>query len=115
MSRVNNVPNQWSNVKTLDDLKRFVSIGFESILSQFNGKVDFGDNVRTFGPVTAALTSAAATRVPHSLGRVPMGYFVVNKDAPCDVYQPNSDVYIWTPTQIYVQGDATANVSLLLF
>ena len=49
--------------------------------------------------------------VAHGLGRVPLGFLVINKDQACDIYDGGN----WTAEHIYlVSTKATANVRLLI-
>lgn len=52
-------------------------------------------------------------RVPHGLGRLPIGYFVVRKDRACDIYDGSDNT--WGVEYLYVKSDeADAVVRLLI-
>jgi len=85
-------------------------------IDEFNGKLDFGDNIRSFGPVTAEFSNTLPTKINHGLGRTPIGYFVVGLDAAAIVFNPDRTSFPWTDTQIFLQSD-TASISarILIF
>lgn len=61
--------------------------------------------------VTATLPSATNTEIPHSLGRVPNGFIVLDKTAAADIYRVS-----WTSTVITLRSTAlVTGVKILLF
>ena len=48
--------------------------------------------------------------VPHSLGRVPQGFIVVDKNAASDIYRTQ-----WNASSIVLRASAIANVRIMLF
>lgn len=110
MARVNNISTLIQGVNSIEGLRRFVANALDSILTQFNGKLDFGDNVRTFGPVSIEFTGTLPTKVNHGLGRTPIGYFIVGLDAAAIIYNPDRTSFPWTDTQIFLQSN-TANIT----
>ncbi len=115
MARVNNISTAVQNVKTLEDLRRYVASALDAIVAQFNGKLDFGDNIRSFGPVSILVNSAAPTKVIHGLGRVPQGYIATSMDIVNVLTTPDKTLYPWTSTQLFVQGLADGTVEILIF
>lgn len=116
MARVNSVSTLIQGLKSVPELSRFVASALDAILTQFNGKIDFGDNVRTFGPVTVVFSNTSPTKINHELGRTPVGYFVTSTDQVVSVYTPNKTSFPWTDTQIFIQSNtAGASVDVLIF
>lgn len=111
MARVNNISTLVQSIKQIPELARFVASALDSILTQFNGKIDFGDNIRTFGPVTVEFSNTLPTKINHGLGRTPVGYFVTSTDQPMSVYTPNLVSFPWTDSQLFVQTDVSGGVA----
>lgn len=107
MARVNNIQTDLQNVKDVPTLARFVGSALASLLAQFNGKVDVGDNIRASGPFTIGFLSAnTAIKIPHSLARPPIGYWVMQQDAVGSIYSPNQVTFPWNDSQIYLAASA---------
>lgn len=104
--------DRMQSVETIEELRRFVSRSLEAITGQFNGRVDFGDNVRS-STVTVLLRNEP-TSVPHSLGRVPQGYIVIGQNAVGTVFRPSSALFPWTETQLFLQSSTVAEYTLLI-
>jgi hypothetical protein len=58
----------------------------------------------------AFIASATDTTVPHSLGRTPQGFIVVDKNVASDVYRTS-----WTSSNLVLRASAISNVRLMLF
>lgn len=115
MARVNNVQYDLQNVTQTQVLARFVGAAFNSILLQLNGKLDFGDNIRCSGPLTVGFTTSSdPVKIPHSLGRQPLGYLVIQQDAAASIYSPNQNMYPWNATQIYLSASAAVNAQIFV-
>lgn len=115
MGRINNISTAVQSVQTLEDLRRYVAAALEAIVIQINGKLTFGQNVQTFGPVTASFDSITPTKIIHGLGRVPQGYIVTSVDSINILTKPDVTLYPWTSTQIFLTGFAPGNADVLLF
>lgn len=116
MGRVNNISTLIQGVETIADLRRFLANAMDSILTQLNGKLDFGDNIRTFGPTNVLFSTTLPTKINHGLGRTPIGYFVTSLDAAAIIYVPNQTSFPWTDTQVFLQSNtANLNAAILLF
>lgn len=72
------------------------------------GRLDAVYATISFGSSASAVQTASAT---HALGRVPIGFEVVNRDGPMQIYSNTASA--WTNTGVYfgaiVWGAATAN------
>ena len=102
----------FGNLKTWDELKRFVTTWAGEITGAVNGGLEFGPNIRC--KIITANFSAANTENTfiHNLGRIPTGYIVVKQSAATSVYDggtPN------TSTAIFLKASAVANTTLLVF
>jgi hypothetical protein len=109
MGRINNISTLVQGLKTAPELARFIAGALDSILTQINGKLTFGDNIQSFGPVSVTFSTTLPTKVVHGLGRTPLGYLVTGLDAAAIIYVPNQTSFPWTGEQIYLQSN-TANV-----
>lgn len=110
MGRINNISTLIQGIKTAPEVARFVAGALDSLLTQINGKLTFGDNIQSFGPVSVTFLNTLPMKVGHGLGRTPAGYFVTGLDAAAIIYVPNQTSFPWTSEQIYLQSD-TANVT----
>ncbi len=102
-----------SNTEGLEDLKRYVSIQIDDILSEINGRLTFADNLRT-RVLNIAFKSADALEVPHSLGAVPNGYILIGSDLPVQL----SDGGASTTTSIILKATGTTypiNARVMIF
>ncbi len=115
MARINNVSTLLQGINGVPELSRFIASALDAILTQFNGKIDFGDNIRTFGPVSVTFSNTLPMKINHGLGRTPVGYFVTTRDSVINVYTPNQTSFPWTDTQIYLQVDVAGNASVMVF
>lgn len=116
MARITNISTLIQGIKTIDDLRRFVASALDSILTQLNGKLDFGDNIRTFGPVTVTFSNTLPMKINHGLGRTPIGFFVTYLDRAAIIYVPNQTSFPWTDTQVFLQSNtASAVANIMVF
>lgn len=101
-----------SQIETLTDFKRFVSIITSSIQSVINGNLSLGDNM-SLQFITVEF-NASGTQVvsSHGLKRVPAGYIAVGMSAPCIVYDGSTTN---TTDQIYLKANAASIVRLLIY
>lgn len=114
MAKVNHIKTDLQNVATLEDLRRYTALALNGILAQFNGKIDFGDNVRTSGPIAISFVTPNATvSVNHTLGRTPIGYFVSGQDAAGSVLLANQAS--WTANTVFLTASAAMNAQVMLF
>jgi hypothetical protein len=99
-------------VKTLDRMYRI----FRGNVSYGNlNHSDEGRNIDGW-PVVGVITPGAINTefaVTHGLGRIPVGFHVVNKNKSVDIYQSTTP---WTKTTIYLKASViTATVTLFIF
>lgn len=65
---------------------------YELIARVVNGNISFGDGTTpdningVFANVTAPAAPNTDFTITHNLGRVPVGYWIIQKDRACDVY-----------------------------
>lgn len=100
------------DVDSLEDLRRFTSKSFEALVTQFNGKTDFKDNIRADGPILVSFTSTNPKNITHGLGRTPVGIILLGQSAAGSVITPSKTVYLWSETQIFLQVSAPMNISI---
>lgn len=115
MGRLNNLSTNLSNT---DDagLRQFLSNALSQIIAVINGKLDFSDNVRTDGPISVTFVDTAVpVRIPHGLGRTPIGFWTSSIGAANIVYVPNKTSFPWTANQIYLQCNGILTAQVMIF
>lgn len=104
------------NIKTIQDLTRFLSNAFRDIQQAVNGNITFSENFRgTFVSVnfTAANTNTFLT---HGLGYTPSGYIVTTASAAMSVYDGNQTAAPFDSTQVFfLRSSAIGTVTIFLF
>jgi hypothetical protein len=94
----------------------FDSAGNPSTFQQDNTDetmIRVGANSNPFGLNNFWAASGTDTVITHALGRVPIGYYIIKKDRPCDVY---TGAGAWTAQSIVLRiTDDTADTVLAIF
>jgi len=99
------------NIKSLDDLKRFVSIFCGQVQDAFSGKISVTDNIRAqIISVTFAIGATTYT-IPHTLGAVPVGYVLIGANSPLSLYDGVSQN---TKDLIFLQSSATGIAKVMV-
>lgn len=101
-----------SNLSTVEQLTRFVSIAFQEIVSVVNGNLDFGENIRSQQLDVIFDIANSEVSISHTLGRVPNGAFLVKSDVSTNIYNGTSDN---TSSTIYLRSSAVANTTVVVF
>lgn len=100
-----------SNVASWQDLRRYVDIALNRIVSEFNGNINFVDNIAASGPLFASFTaSAVPVTITHSLGKVPTGFLLVSTDAPISVYAYNGPVVAFLQKSVTLAANGAGNI-----
>ena len=108
-----------SNVKTIEDLTRFVSNSLEKVQSTLNGNVDLLENGAndhinfTFPTIPVGATLTADVGVRHSLGRIPRGYTKTSSSNTILSLQNGATAN--TATTLYLRAGSTGTVTVLVF
>lgn len=105
------VPLSVSNIKSWEELRKYVSITLDQIVTAINGQIEFIDNCAT-SQVSVVIPASGEIGVPHTLGRVPNGYLVAKSSAGIIVFDGTTAN---TSSNLYVQGTGAANVVLLVY
>lgn len=104
MAKLTVIPDV-SQVKGLEELKKFTAMNFKTIVNEINGRLNFVQNVEAAGPYEVEfLNGTDVVNVKHSLGRVPAGFLVISLDSGIVVFKPATSV--WTSLQIQLQATA---------
>jgi hypothetical protein len=114
MGRINNISTLIQGLKTVPDLSRFIASALDSILTQLNGKLTFGENIQSFGPVSVTFTDTQPLKIAHGLGRTPSGVVITGMDRAAILFYPNKTTFPWTDTQIFLQSDTASLVADIL-
>lgn len=95
-----------------DNFGRFVSQLLTSITSVINGELDFTDNIKCSIVQATFVVVDTDVGITHTLGRTPVGYFVIGALAATNIYdglQPKTDQLI------YLRSSVVTTVRLLVF
>jgi hypothetical protein len=97
-----------SNVESLEDLRRFVSIALKDIAAQINGSLTIENlSIRV---VPVSLTSGATTTVPHGLGRAPVIWISGSIEENAVIYQASpADI-----SNLYLTASASVDAKILV-
>lgn len=78
--------------KSLQNFVQMIKTIYQNYSQAFNGQIGFGDGTNldningSWINVTAPVAPNTDFTVTHNLGRVPSGYWIMEKDRACDVY-----------------------------
>lgn len=112
MGRITYLPGM-NYIKDADRLADLISGLMGQLTSEFNGAIDFVQNIRASGLHLMTFPDAS-TVVPltHSLRKIPKGTIIIKQDAAASVYAPTGAPYVWTDGQIYLQSSAAVHIAL---
>ena len=66
-----------------------------------------------FQVYTTNLNANTEDNVTHTLGRIPIGFIIINKDKACDIYKSTT---AWSTTNIYLKCTAASSaVTIIIF
>lgn len=113
MARIR-LPSVFSNLDNTNFM-RFVSAFLTGLLAEFNGRIDFVENIRASGPISVTFpNSSTVVSVSHALGIVPKGYLVINPNSAQTIYTPIGNQYTWTDTQIFLKASGALVASIYI-
>lgn len=98
------MPQQFSTVATEDETLNRVQQNIRLAVDPLSRDLMLNRSL-----VSAQVTTSTVT-VLHNLGRQPIGWFLVDKDADARVWRT-----AWTSTTITLDSSATVNVKIILF
>lgn len=105
-------PLTTSNIKTIEDLVKYSSITFSSIIDAINGNLALSDNIRLEIQNVTFTQANVDTVVRHGLGYSPNGYIVVGNSSNVTIYdglRPS------TNDALYLRATGSTNAKILLF
>lgn len=106
-------PPRFENLKTIEDLARFLGKFVFELGNIINGGIDIDPKNLNMQFLAVKFVAAnTEQKVPHTLNRIPTGYLVVRASAACSIYD---GVSANSSTGIYLKSDALATVTLILF
>lgn len=102
-----------SNLETIDDLSRFVSVVFDELYNQINGKLQITQNIQ-FVTVNASFPAANTQYAfAHDLGVVPTYYIAVTNPTGGVVYAGTTP---FTLNNIYLKNTViTSSMTIWIF
>lgn len=101
-----------SNVEAIADIKKFVSIFQDQVITAINGNISFSDNV--FAKLVN-FTFPGANKtigVAHGLGNLPAGYFLVGSNAALSLFDGDQKNTIDT---LFLQSNAAGVARVMVF
>lgn len=99
-------------VDSIDDIKRFISQTVAQIITIVNGRITFADNFDGKAiPVTFSALGVD-TAVVHNLGRLSIGYFIINASAPMSIYNGSQAS---TESITYLKSNNPGSATILVF
>ena len=104
--------NEFSNLKELQDVTRFLSKYAAELNAIVNGRLEFGVNLWTYLVSWDFQAANTSYPVPHQLGRMPQGYIQVQSSAATSLFDGTGTN---TSGLIYLKSSAVAQVSFLVF
>lgn len=99
------------NIKTLEDIVRFVAIFAKDIVDNINGRLEFDTNLKSDTVEVTFSTANAEKEISHGLGKVPTGYLVKRASAACSIYDGDTKN---SATKIYLKSSAAATVRIIV-
>ncbi len=105
-------PQSVSQAADFESLKRFVAQTLEAIISEVNGRLNFGDNIQGAFNTFVFPGPGVEVGADHGIGKVPAGYLVVSATGPMSVYDgstANSDV------KIFLRSSAAGTAKVFVF
>lgn len=109
----------------LNEQIRTLDLNMSNLFSALQGRIRFGDgsdgepgeNISgEFQQFTTSATPNAENTIAHTLGAIPLGYFILWQDKAGSLYQGPTTGTSWTSINIYLKCDVasvTFNVFLL--
>lgn len=101
----------FSTIKDIKELVRFLGITFSYLTDIFNGKLEFDLNIWT-STVEVSFLTGNEVQVQHSLGRMPKGYYLAKSNVSTNIFDgvtPNTEQYI------YLRSSAAAITKVVIF
>lgn len=101
-----------SNLKTLEELTRWVSQTLSAIIDLVNGRISMVDNMDVFEATVTFTAANAEVKVPHTLTRVPTRYEISSLTAAMSIYTGTTP---FTESNIYLKSSATGVATVLIY
>lgn len=99
------------NLKSLEDIIRYVAIFAKDIVQTVNGRLEFDQNMKS-DTVDVTFDSAnTEVEISHDLGKVPSGYLVAKASAACAIYDGDRRN---TATKIYLKSSDVSTVRIIV-
>lgn len=111
MSRIK-VPQDLANLESFEQFRRYASQSISQIVNIVNGSLSFGDNVNVSVVSVEFVNANQEVKVPHGLGRAPLGWFVSRPSVAMQVYVGVSDD---TAFEVYVRSSVVGTCTLVVF
>lgn len=92
------------SVKSLEDLRRFVTQSLTNVTQILSNGVGFQDNINC--QIVDVRLGLSETAISHSLGVIPIGYIVLKAYSTAGSY-PVVGSTAWTTEKIYLQTDSS--------
>lgn len=104
--------NDFTNLETLEDVKRYASIAVGQIKDALNGLLTFQDNFQSQIVSVSFASVNTDVQISHSLGRVPTGYLHIRSTAAMVLYDGASAN---TDALLYIRSNGVGTATVLIF
>ena len=102
-----------SNIRSVSEFMRFASTLMTKLTTEFNGQIDFVENIRAAGPYEIEFPDSSTVKtIEHNLGRLPDGFLVIDRDASAVIYRPSDARYEFTDKKIFLKASAAATATI---
>lgn len=102
-----------TNVKDLPGLVRFLGQFFRELQPVINGRIEFGDNIRSEQVTTFFPVLNVDKVIEHKLSKLNVNFLVANKGVSCDIYRGSDSN---STSQINLRSTVSGvTVTLILF
>ena len=100
-----------SNVKTWEELRRYVSQDISAISEVVNGQLDF-DNLKTSTVGVTFETADTDTKIAHGLNRVPTSYILIKSSVAMSLYDGVTES---NDKELFLRSSAAGTARVIIF
>ena len=100
-----------SNVRTWEELRKYVSQDLSGIADILNGGIDF-TNFRAQTVIVDFTAANTNTKINHKLNKIPSGYLMAKISANMVIYDGAGDS---TDQDIYLKSSAIGTATVIIF
>lgn len=98
-------------IKTLPDLIKYLTPGLFNFSQAMTGNITYSDNIRSNIKKSVVFIGGVELSIDHTLGTVPLGFNVVNKNTFADIKTGSSPS---TETRINLISDINVTADIII-